>query len=120
MKLLFDENLSPRLVARLADLYPDSVHVKDVGLERASDGVVWSYAQENALTIVTKDADFGEMTVLFHSPAKVIWIRGGNCSTSQIEALLRFYYEGIAIFHDSPDSGVLTLFGGEFPPPTPN
>jgi len=32
MKLLFDENLSPDLVRRLTDLFPDSVHVRDVDL----------------------------------------------------------------------------------------
>jgi predicted nuclease of predicted toxin-antitoxin system len=53
VKLLFDENLSPRLVVRLADLYPDSVHVRDVGLERAKDEAAWSYARENDLMIVT-------------------------------------------------------------------
>ncbi|MBI1956278.1 MAG: DUF5615 family PIN-like protein, partial [Acidobacteria bacterium] len=35
MKLLLDENLSPRLVERLNDLCPDCVHVREVGLERA-------------------------------------------------------------------------------------
>ena len=44
MKLLFDENLSPRLVERLTDLYPDCVHVGEVGLERAPDEAVWNYA----------------------------------------------------------------------------
>jgi predicted nuclease of predicted toxin-antitoxin system len=31
MKLLFDQNLSHRLVSALASEYPDSVHVRDVG-----------------------------------------------------------------------------------------
>ena len=42
MRLLFDENLAPRLVAALADLYPDSGHVRDVGLARANDAEIWS------------------------------------------------------------------------------
>ena len=37
MKLLFDQNLSPKLVHRLADLFPDSSHVQLVGLDRAGD-----------------------------------------------------------------------------------
>ena len=37
MKLLFDENISPRLVAGLSDVFPGSVHVRDVGLARATD-----------------------------------------------------------------------------------
>ena len=41
MKLLFDQNLSPRLIARLADLFPESVHVSDVELDRVGDLEVW-------------------------------------------------------------------------------
>lgn len=43
MKLLFDHNLSPRLIRRLVDLYPDASHVAAVGLDRASDIEVWHY-----------------------------------------------------------------------------
>jgi predicted nuclease of predicted toxin-antitoxin system len=45
MKLLFDENPSPKLVALLYDLFPASVHVREVGLEAADDLTVWKYAQ---------------------------------------------------------------------------
>jgi predicted nuclease of predicted toxin-antitoxin system len=58
VRLLFDENLSSRLVRLLADLYPDSVHVRDIGLASADDIAVWEYAKQNALTVVSKDADF--------------------------------------------------------------
>ena len=110
MKLLFDHNLSPQLVERLADLYPGCVHVSRVGLEKAPDTDVWSYASENALTIVTKDADFGEMSVLQHSPPKVIWLRRGNCSSSEIETILRERHEAVVAFHKDPKETVLALF----------
>ena len=51
MKLLFDENLSPKLVASLADIYPDSNHVHRVGLGGATDNEVWEYALKNAYTL---------------------------------------------------------------------
>ena len=57
MKLLFDQNLSPNLVIRLADLFPDSLHVRDVGLEAAEDQAAWDYAKANELVIVSKDGD---------------------------------------------------------------
>jgi len=95
---------------RLADLYPDCVHVRDVGLERAPDEAVWSYARENAFTIVTQDADFGEMSVLLSSPPKVIWLRRGNCSTTEMETILRARYNAVAAFHDDPTEAVLALF----------
>ena len=58
MRLLFDENLSPRLPALLVDEYPESVHVRDVGLASAGDDEVWTYAANNRFTIVSKDSDF--------------------------------------------------------------
>ena len=110
MKLLFDENLSPRLVERLADLYPDCAHVREVGLERAPDEAVWNYARANAFTIVTQDADFGEMSVLLNSPPKVIWLRRGNSSTGEIETILRAQYEAVVTFHNDSQEAVLALF----------
>ena len=61
MKLLFDHNLSPRLVHRLVDLYPDTTHVFLVGLDRTSDLTVWAYAQTNDYIIITKDSDFSDV-----------------------------------------------------------
>ena len=57
MKLLFDENLSPKLVLLLADAFPDSLHVRDVGLEAADDPILWEYAKDNNLMLVSKDSD---------------------------------------------------------------
>ena len=64
MKLLFDENVSPRLVVGLTDLFPGSVHVRDAGLSRASDAAIWDYARDRGLTIVSKDSDFHQASFL--------------------------------------------------------
>jgi predicted nuclease of predicted toxin-antitoxin system len=108
--LLFDQNLSPHLVARLADVYPNSLHVSAVGLGSASDRVVWEFARQNDYLITTKDADFSELGLLMGFPPKVIWIRRGNVSTQMIEDLLRVNYEAIAALSDDPEAGILTLF----------
>jgi predicted nuclease of predicted toxin-antitoxin system len=76
--LLFDENLAARLVAALADIYPDSVHVGAVGLLGASDFAIWQHARENGLVLVSKDEDFHRLSVLFGPPPNVIWLRLGN------------------------------------------
>ncbi len=109
MKLLFDQNLSPRLVEHLSDLYPGSEHVYRVGLDRASDAVLWDYARHNAFTLVTQDADFSEMSGLRGHPPKVIWIRLGNCSTAQIESILRKNQPAIAFLDQDPTTHILTL-----------
>ena len=58
VKLLLDENLSDRIVPQILDLYPDSTHVKSHKLVHADDTLIWSFAQQNGFTIVSKDADF--------------------------------------------------------------
>ncbi len=95
MKLLLDENLSPRLVELLSDLYPASQHVDAVGLGGSDDSKVWKYAQTHQFAIVSKDSDFLERSVLESEPPKVIWIRLGNCSTSDVERALRSQYEAV-------------------------
>lgn len=108
--LLFDENLSPSLVDRLADICPGSAHVSNVGLGNALDKAVWEYARQNDFIVVTKDADFSEMSLVSGFPPKIIWIRRGNCSTRDIEVLLRESYDALAALSDDPALGILTLF----------
>ncbi|MDH4193848.1 MAG: DUF5615 family PIN-like protein [Nitrospirota bacterium] len=57
-KLLFDENLSPRLVALLSSTFPDSGHIRDVGLAHADDGMIWPYTKDQRLLFVSKDSHF--------------------------------------------------------------
>jgi predicted nuclease of predicted toxin-antitoxin system len=108
--LLFDQNLSPHLVSQLAALYPGSTHVSMVGLSRALDSEIWEYAREHDHIIVTKDADFSELGLLQGFPPKVVWIRRGNCSTAEMEELLRESSQAIGSLSDDPNTGILTLF----------
>ena len=109
MKLLFDENLSPKLVARLAAEFPDSIHVSRVGLDQADDATVWEFADSSGLTIVTKDADFSEISLRVGAPPKVIWLRRGNCSVDDTVAMLRDHVDGIRAFLDDTRSAVLVI-----------
>lgn len=110
MKLLFDHNLSPRLIKMLADIYPDSNHVYPLALDQAEDREIWEHARRGGFLVVTKDADFSDLCMLLGSPPKVIWIRRGNCQTSTIAAMLRQHYTDIEALHSDAVSGVLTLF----------
>jgi predicted nuclease of predicted toxin-antitoxin system len=109
VRLLFDQNLSPRLVQTLVDCYPGSLHVRDVGLQSSPDEAVWSYAAEHELTIVSKDADFHQRSFLIGPPPKVVWIRRGNCSTNDIEALLRSRRDDVAAFEQDTVKAFLAL-----------
>lgn len=109
MKLLFDQNLSPRLVDLLSDLYPNSAHVSLVERGRALDVALWNYASENGYTIVTKDADFDELSHARGYPPKIVWLRLGNCTTRQVEGLLRTRHAAVVALDADPDAGILEL-----------
>ena len=109
MKLLLDENLSPRLIASVGELYPESRHVEDCGLISASDDEVWSCAAKNGFSIVSKDSDFSELSVLRGSPPKVIWLRIGNCTTARACLLLRDAFPRIQAFLATSEENCLVF-----------
>ena len=89
MKLLFDQNLSFKLCRSLADSFPLSTQVGQLGLDRADDRAVWAAASDGGYVLVTEDADFSEMAAVLGPPPKVIWLRCGNSPTSVIADLMR-------------------------------
>ncbi|MCY7324254.1 MAG: DUF5615 family PIN-like protein [Phormidesmis sp. CAN_BIN36] len=98
MKLLFDQNLSRKLVTWLADVFPDSSHVQLHALTEAEDSEIWEFAKAQDFCIVTQDADFADRSRLYRSPPKVIWLRCGNAPTSSVEAIFRSGVETIQEF----------------------
>ena len=109
MKLLFDEHLSRKLVARLADIYPVASHIVFHGLEQTGDTAIWAFAATQGYTIVTKDADFNDLAALRGAPPRVIWLNIGNCSTATIETILRSKASVIEQFINDPTSSVLRI-----------
>jgi predicted nuclease of predicted toxin-antitoxin system len=109
VKLLFDQNISPRLPRTLALLYPGSGHVRQFGLQHADDEIVWNFAREHGYTIVSKDSDFRQRSFLFGAPPKVVWIRMGNCTTSDIERILKERHPDIRQFCADMASAFLIL-----------
>jgi predicted nuclease of predicted toxin-antitoxin system len=110
MKLLFDHHLSPALINRLQDLYPNSNHVYRLGLDQVPDMEIWEYARREGFLIITKDADFSDLSLVWGFPPKIIWIRRGNCKTADIEAILRKHYDDIENLNEDEAMGILTLF----------
>ncbi|HYB73853.1 MAG TPA: DUF5615 family PIN-like protein [Candidatus Sulfotelmatobacter sp.] len=109
MRLLFDENLSPRLVQKLASLFPDSQHVELAGLRGQPDNAIWDYAARHELAIVSKDNDFRQLSFLHGPPPKVIWLSVGNAGTDTIARLLEGSRREIEAFESSPDEALLVL-----------
>ena len=111
MKLLLDENLSHRLVARLAEAFPRTASVHQVELRSQSDDtVIWPYAAEQGFAIVSKDEDFRRLSLLRGHPPKVIWLVVGNAGTNQVADLLLRNKNRIATFlDDQNEDSLLTL-----------
>jgi predicted nuclease of predicted toxin-antitoxin system len=109
VKLLFDENLSHRLPALLADVFPDSTHLRAVGLVATADDRVWEFAKANAFAIVSKDDDFRQRSLVFGAPPKVIWVRLGNSSTAEIAAALRAAAQAVYEFDADPTASFFVL-----------
>lgn len=108
MKLLFDANLSPILVSRLHDLFPQSSHVFDHGIER-DDATIWEAAKAGGFVIISKDADFQSRAALLGPPPKVVCIQLGNCATADIESRLRSAFEDLAVFEADSEASIFFL-----------
>ena len=109
MKLLLDENISDRVAAKVADLYPGTVHVKQAGLMHEADADIWEYAKKNGYVIVSKDGDFHQLSLVRGFPPKVIYLDVGNCTTTGILALVRGKVAEITAFEQNAVESILVL-----------
>lgn len=110
MKLLLDQNLSFRLLEKLEPVYPDSTQVKFVNLDQADDLTVWRFAKDNGFTIVTKDSDFHEFSLVYGNPPKVIWLKCGNKPKWYVLALLINNQKKIEEFLKDQESSCLEIY----------
>jgi predicted nuclease of predicted toxin-antitoxin system len=109
MKLLFDQNLSPALVHRLADLFPGSTHTEGAGLGRSDDVSIWEFCRREGFVVVSKDNDFGFLAMQRGTPPKAICIRLGNCTTQDVEKAIRRDIDEIQSFGKNPEAALLIL-----------
>ncbi len=103
MKLLFDQNISFRVAARLQSSFPGCGQVRELALEDKSDLEIWEYAKQEGFTIVTFDADFFDLVTLYGHPPKVVWLRVGNTSTDNLITLLQKHAGNITAFIEDSD-----------------
>jgi predicted nuclease of predicted toxin-antitoxin system len=108
-KLLFDQNLSYRIIKQIKHLFPDSNHVRLLNLDKTDDIGIWQYAKDHNFHIVSKDTDFIDINILEGFPPKVIWINTGNVSTDAIIALIKKKSKIILAFLDVDEIGLLEL-----------
>lgn len=88
MKLLFDQNISFRIIKILKNHFPESAQVRELKLDGATDREIWQFAKVNGFIVVSFDADFYDFSNLYGHPPKIIWLRTGNTKTLYIANLL--------------------------------
>lgn len=110
MKLLLDQNLSYKLVAKLERFFPGTTQASLLGMAQATDTAIWQYAADSSFTIVTKDSDFYERGLIYGFPPKVIWLQCGNTSTEFVANLLLAHQAAIKAFIQDADSACLELY----------
>ena len=109
MRLLLDENLSPKLVAAISHAFPDSHHVEQLGLRGATDQEVWEAARSGGFVLVSKDNDFRQFSFLYGPPPKVVWLAVGNAGTDSIRDLLLSSPAILTRFVETPEDAFLIL-----------
>jgi predicted nuclease of predicted toxin-antitoxin system len=97
MKLLFDQNISYRIVNRLIDKFPESKHVSNLGLNDTEDIDIWQFARRNNYTLVTYDSDYYDISLINGCPPKVIWLKTGNLTTNE---LINLFINNSEIIHN--------------------
>ncbi|QQR86494.1 MAG: DUF5615 family PIN-like protein [Flavobacteriales bacterium] len=112
MKFLIDHNLSPILVHHLKDHYPGSVHTSTLGFDRTPDHDLWRYAKDNGFSILTKDTDFEQLSLLHGAPPKVIWLRIGNAPTKVVRELIDAHRDDIQAFLQDEERSFMALGPG--------
>ncbi len=103
MKLLFDQNISFRIISKIKLNFPDAKQVRQLGIENYSDVEIWKFAKENEFTIVTFDADFYDLSNFKGFPPKIIWLRFGNTKTDFIANIINSRYSIIKDFISSTE-----------------
>jgi predicted nuclease of predicted toxin-antitoxin system len=109
VKLLLDENLSPRLIPGLLSLFEDLTHVRDIGLQRSDDAAIWEWAKWNGYTIVTTDSDFVSLNQRLGWPPKVIHIERCDYPFRVIQEVLRTNAVRISELDKDKAMGLLNL-----------
>jgi predicted nuclease of predicted toxin-antitoxin system len=102
VKLLFDQNISYRVVKKIEGGYPGSDQVKKMGLENSTDLQIWEFARKNGYAIVPFDSNFMDIANLKGHPPKIIWLRTGNTKTDSIANLLLGKGDQVTDFLNNP------------------
>ena len=109
MNLLFDQNISFRIIKRVDDIFPGSISARELGYDNPHDFDIWKFAKANNYSIVTFDSDFIDLSNLRGFPPKIIWLRIGNTSTKKIAERILMEQTNILEFLNNSENAFLEI-----------
>lgn len=120
MKALVDNQQPQALSDYLRNRGVESLHVKDLNLQSASDAEIWQFAAARDYVVISKDSDFAALSTIANPPGRFIWVRIGNCRKqalidtferlwSEIEARIKVGEKTVELIWRSAVSGSAAL-----------
>jgi len=109
VKLLFDQNISLKILKSLPPQLSECQQVRFIGLEDAADYEIFQFAKINDFVIVTFDSDFVDLNTLYGTPPKIIWLNTGNLITKNISQLIMANIQTIIKYLESETDDILEL-----------
>jgi predicted nuclease of predicted toxin-antitoxin system len=94
----------------LADIFPDSTQTRLLNFGTANDSTIWQYARDYGFVLVTLDKDFSDLALQRGAPPKIIWLRCGNSTVTEVERLLRANIKDIGSFESHSSVSVLEIW----------
>ncbi len=108
MRVLLDNNLSPRLVSILSA--SSVVHVRDLGLRDAMDEAVLESARSNQRILVSADTDFGALLAASHAMLpSVVLVR--RIAGRRVEALAALLLANLPAAAEDLAAGAVVVIG---------
>jgi len=112
VNLLFDQNISPRILKILPSEFSNCQQVRFIGLEDSSDYEIFQYAKNNNFAVVTFDADFVDLNTIYGTPPKIVYLNTGNLTTKSVSNLLTDNILRIHHYMKSDSDDILELIKG--------
>jgi len=93
MKFWLNAHLSPKLAVWLATEFNVNCQtLKDIGLRDAKDLEIFTRARDEAVVLITKDADFVELVLRLGSPPQIVLLKTGNTSNEQLQKIFSKHF----------------------------